>query len=71
MLVQEHVGAAALNHVAGRIVHGAAVEGDLGQKRAQQVRHTGNFAQCQAKLDFFEVATLHCCSPLQQQRSAG
>ena len=48
MLVQEHVGAAALNHVAGRIVHGAAVEGDLGQKRAQQVRHTGNFAHCQA-----------------------
>ena len=51
MLVQEHVGAAALNHVAGRIVHGAAVEGGPGQRRTRQVRHAGNFALCQAKLD--------------------
>ena len=34
--------AAALNHVAGRAVYGAAVEGDPGQRRTWQVRHGGN-----------------------------
>ena len=34
--------AAALNHVAGRAVHGAAVEGDPGQRRIPEVRCTGN-----------------------------
>ena len=50
--------AAALNHAAGRIVHGAAVEGDPGQGRTRQVRCARNFAQCQAKLDFFKVTAL-------------
>ena len=36
------MGAAALNHVAGRAVHGAAVEGDPRQRRTRQVRRTGN-----------------------------
>ena len=40
--MQEHVDAAALNHVAGRAVHGAAVEGDPGQRRIPEVRCTGN-----------------------------
>ena len=42
-MVQEHVDAAALNHVAGRVVCGVAVEGDPGQRRTQQVRHAGNY----------------------------
>ena len=36
------MGAAALNHVAGRAVHGAAVEGDPGQRRILEVRRARN-----------------------------
>ena len=41
--VQEHVDAAALNHAAGRVVCGVAVEGDPGQRRTRQVGHAGNY----------------------------
>ena len=35
--------AAALDHVAGRVVCGVAAEGDPGQRRTRQVRHAGNY----------------------------
>ena len=46
------MGAAALNHVAGRAVHGAAVKGDQGQRRTQQVRQEIISSSVRQTIDF-------------------
>ena len=61
MLVQEHVDAAALNHVAGRIVHGAAVEGDPWQRRTRQVRYAGNCNFLKITLLLLSFAVTEIC----------
>ena len=50
--MQENVGAAALNHVAGRAVHGAAVKGDQGQRRTHQVRQEIISSSVRQTIDF-------------------
>ena len=54
-MVQEHVDAGALDHVAGRVVCGVAAEGDPGQRRTRQVRRAGN---CKFIFFFFKVTLL-------------
>ena len=53
--------AAALNHVAGRIVHGAAVEGDPGQRRTWQVRYAGNCNFLKVTLLLLSFAAAEIC----------